>query len=70
MLTPLKSSKKNVLKRSFDLKKRFGSHGGRMIRISTERWRSKRGRLVRVPLHGPLPGVQSRERYRVLLPML
>jgi hypothetical protein len=41
-----------------------------MTRKSTERWRSKRGRLIVVLLHDTLLGVQGQEAHRVLLPML
>jgi len=36
-LTFLKSNKKNIFKRLFNLKKRGGTHEGRMDRKSTER---------------------------------
>jgi hypothetical protein len=55
--------------RAFDLK-RYGSHGGRMTRKSTERWRSKRGKVMAVLLHDTLLGVQGQEAHRALLPTL
>ena len=41
-----------------------------MTKKSTERWRSKRGKLLITLLHDTLLGVQGQEAHRGLLPML